>query len=175
MEGAKGHIFNPFSWSTRTIKVTFSAFFLIALPIYLYVGFQPTSHVEAVSYPLLEIPSINLSTSVEPLTVENHELIPPAIIAGSYQRFENKIFIIGHASTVFQDLQHVQEGDFITYNNDTYQIFLLETLAKSDIDMSSVIGNTPTPIMIIMTCAGTPLPGQDATHRLLVYASKINP
>lgn len=175
MEGVKGHIFNPFSWSLRTIKVLFSAFFMIALPIYLYTGFQPASHVEAVSYPLLEIPSINLATPVEPLALENHELISPATIAGSYQRFENKLFIIGHASTVFQNLEQVQEGDLITYNGDTYQVFLLETIAKSDIDMSKVIGNTPTPVMIIMTCAGTPLPGQDATHRLLVYASKINP
>lgn len=175
MEGVKGHIFNPFSWSVRTVKVIFSAFFLIILPLYLYIGFQPTSHVEAASYPMLDIPSINLSTPVEPLSLENNELISPATIAGSYQRFENKLFIIGHASTVFQNLEKVQEGDFITYNGDTYQVFLLETLAKSDIDMSAVIGNTPTPIMIIMTCAGTPLPGQDATHRLLVYASKMNP
>lgn len=175
MEGVKGHIFNPFSWSLRTIKVLFSAFFMIALPIYLYAGFQPASHVEAVSYPLLEIPSISLSTPVEPLALENHELISPATIAGSYQRFENKLFIIGHASTVFQNLEQVQEGDLITYSGDTYQVFLLETIAKSDIDMSKVIGDTPTPVMIIMTCAGTPLPGQDATHRLLVYASKMNP
>lgn len=175
MEGVKGHIFNPFSWSVRTVKVVFSAFFMIALPIYLYAGFQSTSHVEAVSYPILEIPSINLSTPVEPLTLDNHELISPATIAGSYQRFENKLFIIGHASTVLQDLDQIQEGDFITYGDDTYQVFLTETIVKSDIDMSSVIGNTPTPVMIIMTCAGTPLPGQDATHRLLVYASKINP
>lgn len=175
MEGVKSHIFNPFSWSVRTVKIFFSAFFLIVLPIYLYVGFQSTSHVEAVSYPILEIPSISLSTPVEPLSLENHELISPATIAGSYQRFENKLFIIGHASTVFQNLNQVQEGDLISYDGNTYQIFLLETVAKSDIDMSSIIGNTPTPVMIIMTCAGTPLPGQDATHRLLVYASKINP
>lgn len=175
MEGVKGHIFNPFSWSLRTIKVTFSAFFMVVLPIYLYVGFQSTSHVEAVSYPTLEIPSINLSTPVEPLSLTGNELISPATIAGSYQRFENKLFIIGHSSTVFQNLDQIQEGDFITYNGNNYQVFLLEILAKSDIDMSSVIGNTSTPIMIIMTCAGTPLPGQDATHRLLVYASKVNP
>lgn len=175
MEGVKGHIFNPFSWSLRTVKVVFSAFFLIALPLYLYIGFRPASHVEAVSYPLLEIPSINLSTPVEPLTLEGNELISPATIAGSYQRFENKLFLIGHASTVFQDLDQVKINDFITYNGATYRVFQLETLAKSDIDMSTIIGNTPTPVMIIMTCAGTPLPGQDATHRLLVYASKMNP
>ncbi len=175
MEGVKGHIFNPFSWSVRTVKVVFSAFFMIVLPVYLYAGFQPASHVEAVSYPTLEISSIGLSTPVEPLTLEGNELISPATIAGSYQRFENKLFIIGHSSTVFQNLDQIQEGDFITYNGNTYQVFLLETLAKSDIDMSKVIGDTPTPVIIIMTCAGTPLPGQDATHRLLVYASKINP
>lgn len=175
MEGVKGNIFNPFSWSMRTTKVIFSAFFMIVLPIYLYAGFQPASHVEAVSYPTLEIPSINLSTPVEPLALEGNELISPATIAGSYQRFENKLFIIGHSSTVFQNLNQVQEGDFITYDGDSYQVFLLETLAKSNIDMSKIIGDTPTPVMIIMTCAGTPLPRQDATHRLLVYASKINP
>lgn len=175
MEGVKGKIFNPFSWSPRTIRVVFSAFFLIALPLYLYVGFRPAHHVEAVSYPLLEIPSIGLSTPVEPLALEGRELTAPTTIAGSYQRFENKLFIIGHASTVFQHLNQIQVNDFLVYNGETYQVFQIETLAKEDIDMSSVIGNTPTPVMIIMTCAGTPLPGQDATHRLLVYASKMNP
>lgn len=175
MEGVKGHIFNPFSWSVRTVKTFFVTFFIIALPLYLYIGFRPAIRAEAISYPVLEIPSINLSTPVEPLSLENHELIAPATIAGSYQRFENKIFIIGHASTVFQDLDAIEIGGFLTYDGDTYQIFQRETLAKEDIDMSIVIGNAPTPVMIIMTCAGTPLPNQDATHRLMIYASKVNP
>ncbi len=38
--------------------------------------------------------------------------------------------------------------------------------------MSKILAETEVETIIIMTCAGNPLPNQDATHRLIVYATK---
>ncbi len=164
---------NPYNWSKRTIKVFFSLFFMITLPLYLLIGFQPALPVDALDYPHLDIPSINLQTPVAPLELKNHELETPATIAGAYSQNSNKILIIGHSSTVFQQLENVQLGQVLTYDKKLYQISHIETQAKSEISMRDVLAGAPQETIIIMTCAGTPLPNQDATHRLMVTAIRI--
>lgn len=163
--------FNPFRWSNRTIRVATSAFFMIALPIYIFIGLQPIQPVDALNYPTLEISSINLKTPVSPVELIDRQLETPATIAGSYSQFDNKILLMGHSSAVFKNLHEVEPGQEIIYNNEHYIITLTETLAKSEISMNKILADTSQKTLIIMTCAGTPLPDQDATHRFLVTAT----
>lgn len=164
---------NPLHWSKRKTKVVFATFFLIFLPIYLFIGFQPTLPADAANYPTLEISSIKLASPVAPLELENHQLIAPATIAGAYSQNINKILIIGHSSTVFKKLSEVTIGEKIVYDEETYEIVEAKIQLKSDISMSEVLAPADEETIVIMTCAGDPLPDQDATHRLLITATKL--
>lgn len=168
MEGACK--LNPFCWSKRTIRVFVVSFFLIMLPIYLYIGFQPVASTEAIGYPELSITNISLTTPVQPIELTDHQLIAPDTIAGVYNANPNKTFIIGHSSTIFRELHKAQIGDDISYDDKTYRIVTSETLAKSSIDMQELLAPAATDTIVIMTCAGKPLANQDATHRLIITA-----
>lgn len=173
MEGLWYRRLNPLRWSERAIRVFVTGFFLIMVPVYLYIGFQPVASIEALSYPTLDFPALKLSTPVAALELTDHQLVAPSTIAGSYSRSENKIFIIGHSSTVFKKLdQATLDMDFI-YNNVKYRIVNIETLEKSAINMQEILAPAELPTIIIMTCAGEPLPNQDATHRLIITANAI--
>ncbi len=164
---------NPFNWSNQEIKMFLGAFFAIMLPIYIFIGLQPIPTVNAGSLPRLEIPSIKLNTPVASLELTNHQLIAPETIAGIYESTENKLFIIGHSSTVFKKLDRVKVSETFVYENQTYQVQELKTLPKSDIRMSEILQAEDQPTIILMTCAGTPLPNQDATHRLIITATLV--
>lgn len=172
MEGACK--LSPFCWSRRAIRVFVVGFFIIMLPIYLYIGFQPAVSIEALSYPELSIPEISLTTPVEPLQLTDHQLIAPGNIAGSYSSNPNKILIIGHSSTVFHNLSQITVGDTFIYNDQEYRINSRETLEKSAISMQEILAPAATSTIVIMTCAGEPLPNQDATHRLILTATIAN-
>lgn len=161
---------NPFCWPKRLIKVLSAAFFMIMLPIYLFIGLQPTPLVDAASYPALEIPSINLKTPVTSVELVDRQLSVPATIAGIYQPFNNKLFIIGHSSTVFKNLSHLQTNQSFIYDGEQYLITDRIILEKTSINMGELLSDTPRKTVIIMTCAGDPLPNQDATHRLIITA-----
>lgn len=164
------HNLNPLNWSIREIEFFLGAFFAIMAPVFLFIGFQPAP-VDATGYPTLAIPSINLETPVTTVELVDRELIAPATIAGIYTPHNTKQFIIGHSSTVFKNLHQTQVDDTFIYNNKTYKITKMETLPKSNIDMSVILQEEPINTIIIMTCAGTPLPHQDATHRLIITAT----
>lgn len=164
---------NPLRWSKRTVRVFITAFFLVILPIYLYIGFRPASSLDLEGYPVLAIPSINLSTPVTEIYLENHELIAPATIAGIYHANPNKLFIIGHSSTVFRNLKKINLGDNFTYDGKNYQVSSMITLEKSAINMAELLANNAEETIVIMTCAGESLPNQDATHRLIVTATLL--
>lgn len=163
---------NPFRWSKRAIRVFVTGFFTIMLPIYAYLGMQPAVSLEVseVNHANLQIDSISLSLPVESLTLQDKQLIAPASVVGSYSAASNKVFLIGHSSTAFQDLHQVALGDSIAYNNSDYEITDIVVLEKTDIDMNKVLAATNEPTLVLMTCAGQPLPNQDATHRLIVTA-----
>lgn len=162
---------NPLNWSKTEVKMFLIAFLAIMLPVYLFIGLQPAIPADAASYPQLEIPTIDLKTPVASIQLtDEHQLIAPAAIAGIYTQAENKLFIIGHSSTVFKKLDQVQLGDTFTYDTKTYRINSIETLIKSDISMRQILQPEAIETIIIMTCAGQPLPNQDATHRLIVTA-----
>lgn len=164
---------NPLCWSPRTVKICFTAFFMIMLPIYLYIGFQPALPTEALNYPSLEIADINLSTPVAPLELQDRQLVAPAQIAGVYQPSENKLFIIGHSSTVFRNLQEIKATSTITYADEVYQITDIVVQDKFLIDMREILAPAESKTLILMTCAGELLEHQDATHRLIITATKI--
>lgn len=171
MEGVRK--LNPFYWSKRTVRVFLVAFFLIALPIYTYIGLQPASSIEASHYPKLKISSISLETPVATLELVDHQLIAPVSIAGSYQPNPTKTFIIGHSSTVFKNLSKLINDEKFIYNEKIYKIIKIETLTKEAVNMPKILAPTETETIILMTCAGEPLPNQDATHRLIITAERI--
>ena len=167
------HYLNPLNWSYRAIRVFTAAFFMIMLPVYIFIGLQPALPAEAANYPVLEINSIGLKTPVAPLELTDHQLIAPTTIAGSYSQAANKTLIIGHSSTVFSKLHRTELNDQFSYAGQAYQIIDIVTLAKPDVNMAKILAPTDTDTIIIMTCAGEPLPNQDATHRLLITAVAI--
>lgn len=162
---------NPLRWPKRTVRVFIVAFFAIMLPIYLYIGFHPASSLDYDSYPVLEIPSINLSTPVAEIYLKDRELVAPTTIAGVYHASPHKLFIIGHSSTVFRDLHQLEIDDSFTYDHKSYRVTSIITLEKSAINMAELLSDTADETIVIMTCAGEPLPNQDATHRLIITAT----
>ena len=164
---------NPTRWSKRTVRIFTVAFFLIMVPIYLYIGFQPNLSIEALSYPSLIIEDLKLETPVAPIELEDRELKAPATIAGVYSPSENKHFIIGHSSTVFKSLYRLRAGAKLTFNNITYQVTEISTVRKTDVDMNTILSPSDSGTIIIMTCAGEPRPNQDATHRLIITAKEV--
>lgn len=168
---AHSRYLNPFCWPKRLVKVLTAAFFMIMLPIYLFIGLQPAPLVDAASYPSLEIPAIHLKTPVANVDLVDRQLAVPATIAGIYRPFRNKLFIIGHSSTVFQDLDQLKLEGTLHYDGEQYHIIDRAIVEKSAINMAELLADTPEKTLIIMTCAGEPLPDQDATHRLIITAT----
>ena len=150
-------------------KVLVGAYFVL-LAMYLVVGLQPA---EATNYEIateLSIPSIGLDSDVTILQVEERELKTPETIVGSYGRARNKTLLIGHSTTVFQDLEEVKLGDVIMYDDAPYKVFAIELVEKAEINMNEILAPADEETLVLMTCAGTLLDGGDATHRLIVTA-----
>ena len=119
----------------------------------------------------LNIPSIGLVSDVTTLELENRELKTPDEIVGSFSRSKNKTLLIGHSSTVFQNLNQIRLNDEIFYNNNKYIVKKITIEEKAAVDMSELLMRADRDTLIIMTCAGTNLGNGDATHRLLVTAT----
>ena len=146
--------------------------YMLVFGAYVIWGLQPAEAVK--SYEIsaeLSIPSIDLTSDVTALQLEDHELKTPDTIVGSFSRAENKTLLIGHSSTVFQDLNKVKFGDRIVYNGE-YVVNKIEVLEKNDINMSNLLAAAEEDTIVIMTCAGADLGNGDATHRLIVTAVK---
>lgn len=165
---------SPFWRSYRALRVAVVTFFTIVLPIYIFVGLQPVSSAAGENYPSLTIDAIGLDTPVASLELNNQELIAPAAIAGIYDQHNGKLFIIGHSSTVFQRLAEVAPGTVITYDSQLYIITEAITVEKSAVDMTKILASTEQETLILMTCAGQSLPGQDATHRFIATAVRVD-
>lgn len=147
-----------------------SLFYLVAISVYVLLGLQPA---EAHNYEvtgLLEIPSINLTSDVTALKLDNHRLNTPDTIVGSFTEHNSKIFLIGHSSTVFKNLDEISYNDSIQYNGKTYSVKSKEILEKSQIDMNKLLAPSGQQTLVIMTCAGEKVGEKDATHRLIVTA-----
>ena len=147
------------------ITVYFSCFVA-----FLIIGFAP---VEASSYRItakLEIPSISLVSDVARLDLNNRELNVPTDIVGSYNSEQNKILLVGHSSSIFDDLDNVWIGDEIIYNQEIYHVTNYRIYKKENVDMNALLSSESRKTLILMTCIGTSLPNNDATHRLVITA-----
>ena len=139
--------------------------------IWLFVGLQPA---EAKTYDIsneLQIPSIVLTSDVTNLKLENGELKTPENLVGSYTRGGTTL-LIGHSTTVFQNLQDVKIGDEVDFGDSVYNIYSTETVAKSDISMNQLLESSDEPQLILMTCAGELYDNGDSTERLIIKANK---
>ena len=148
----------------------FVSLYVLAFAIYIIVGLQPA---EAKNYEVsaeLEIPSIGLTADVTRLALNENKLDTPETIVGSYTQTENKTLLIGHSSTVFENLHNVSLRDKINYNDKTYKIVGIHKLEKSEVNMDQLLKRADKDTLVIMTCAGELLDGGDATHRLIVTA-----
>lgn len=153
------------------LRTVLMGLYAVVFVAYLVVGLKPAEAAQ--SYEIsaeLNIPSIGLTSDVATLQLENRELKTPDEIAGSFSRAENKTLLIGHSSTVFQNLNQVNLADEINYAGKDYTVQKIETLEKFEIDMSELLKRADNDTLVIMTCAGTDLGNGDATHRLIVTA-----
>ncbi len=154
-------------------KKVFIGLYVLAFSIYIVIGLQPA---EAVNYEIasqLEIPAIGLVSDVTELSLENGKLNTPETIVGSYTRSNNKTLLIGHSTTVFENLKNVELNQEITYNDGIYRVVAIDMILKSDVDMNQLLKSAEKDTVVIMTCAGELLEGGDATHRLVVTAVAI--
>ena len=151
----------------------FTILYIGAFLVYVVIGLQP---VEARHYEIsgnLNIPSISLNSDVTTLELNDRRLETPDTIVGSYSKYSSKVLLIGHSTTVFKDLNKTRLGDYIYYNGELFVATEIKTLLKGDIDMNMVLAPSKDPTIIIMTCAGESLDNHDATHRLIITATKV--
>lgn len=154
-------------WNPKTILIGIYAAFIL---LYMIVGLQSADATKYNITGQLNIPSIGLSSDVATLELNDHRLDTPNSIIGSYSESKNTTLLIGHSTTVFSRLKDITMGDVLLYNNQEYRVISVETMAKSDIKMRSLLAESRRETLILMTCAGTLLDGGDATHRLIVTA-----
>lgn len=155
-------------------RKAFTALYVVAVVVYLVVGFVIPA--DGTAYTIdggLIIPSINLVSGVTKLELKDRKLNTPDSIVGSYSRSSNKMFLIGHSTTVFKNLDQVKVDDSIVYNNIDYKVVKMEIFEKSDINMDEVLKGEVEDTLVIMTCAGDPMNEHDATHRLIVTAVRV--
>lgn len=150
-------------------RVVFGLFLLLGIGIYLYVGLQPI-RVDASEQVRLEIAKIDLFTPVERLERLGNTLIAPEVVAGEYQEMAGRSLVIGHSSTVFKRLSEVELGDSLVYDGVTYRVSERRILAKSEVDMTELVRADGKNSLILMTCIGESLGGDDYTHRLVIKA-----
>ena len=151
-------------------------FFSVFAPTFLYFSYSGISSSityaseSAAASESLVIPALNLSAPVMVVQKQGSSLVSPDQIAGVYHSADNKAFIMGHSSTIFKDLKNVTMNDEIIYNDSLYRVTAIETLEKSAISMTNLLRSESVPTIVLMTCAGTSLGGQDYSHRLIITA-----
>lgn len=168
-------------WTMRHTKLIIFAFYIIAVPTYIFIGLQPSTRSVAETLAAesenasgyLMISSINLSTPVSEVSLEDRTLSVPEYIAGSFSNHQNKTLLIGHSSTVFENLKNIKFGQAIDYNEHTYRVTNIETRLKEKISMTKILKEEKTDTIVLMTCAGHSLGGNDYSHRLIITAEAI--
>ncbi len=161
----------------KRILLFLAMFYAIAIPTFVYLGFRTERPgvsayakevVEATG--MLEVPSISLSAPMSDVELNGRTLSAPNYIVGRYKSFENKVLVIGHSSTVFQRLNEVVVGDKVVYDGREFEVVSREVKAKADISMREILGDEKEPTLVLMTCSGEHISGQDYSHRLIIYA-----
>ena len=168
------------AYAAKRKRILFAllAFYAVFIPTFIWIGFgevksEQTYAVEAQeATEHLTIAKINLDAPVKKVKLDGTKLEVPEQIAGSYTPSENKTLLIGHSSTVFKNLDQLRVGDEIVFNNEQFTITNTEVLAKAEIEMSEVLKNEEVRTLVIMTCAGENIGGNDFSHRLIVTATQ---
>ena len=145
--------------------------YFMAFGIYLAVGFMPVeATAEGSGFSKMVIPGIDLVSDVMAVDLEEGKLNTPDYIIGSYSPGYNNVFLFGHSSTVFTNLNKVSLNDSIYYDGQFYRVKSIEVLPKSEVKMNELIGSTDVETLSIMTCAGEYYDNGDSSHRLIVIA-----
>ena len=153
------------------LRAVLAVLYVTAFLAYVIFGLQPAEAAQSYEVSAeLNIPSIGLISDVTTLELENRELKTPDEIVGSFSRSKNKTLLIGHSSTIFQNLNQIRLNDEIFYNNNKYIVKKITIAEKAAVDMSELLMRADQDTLTIMTCAGANLSNGDATHRLLVTA-----
>ncbi len=134
--------------------------------------FEPVDAMQYIVSGNLRIPSIGLSSDVTTVALENGELDTPKTIVGSYSRHNNSTLLIGHSNTVFAELANIKIGDSIDYNGATYNIYRSQIIEKDSINMKELLAEKETDTIILMTCFGQIYSDGDASHRMIIFASR---
>lgn len=154
-------------------KYIFIGIYFLAFVVFLIYGLKPAEAAQSLEISnQLKIPSIELVSDVTDLELENQKLSTPDKIVGSFSYHDNKTLLIGHSTTVFQDLNNVEIGDEIIYGDSSYRVSGIQTEQKENIKMQDILKAEREDTIVIMTCAGELLENGDATHRLIVTATK---
>lgn len=155
------------------LKTLFFGIYFLALAVFLFFGLQPAEAFQGEYDAELSIPSISLEAPVVELQLLDHKLKTPDTIVGSFSNHQNKTLLIGHSTTVFSSLKNTRLGDIVNYDGTAYKVTSINTLEKSDVDMTEILSESEQETLILMTCAGELLDGGDATHRLIIEAVKL--
>ena len=156
-----------------SFKVIAAVAYVVCFLAYIIIGLRPVEAAQSYSISgNLEIPSIDLRSDVTTVELEDGALPTPNNIVGSYSKADNKTFLFGHSSTVFQRLYEVKLEETIIYNNTNYKVSKIEIVPKTDVKMNKLLKSESKDTIIIMTCAGQYLGNKDATHRLIIEAIK---
>ncbi len=154
-------------------RKAFTILYIVAFLAFIVIGFQPAGAQHYEISGQINIPSIGLTSDVTTLELVDHRLGTPDTIVGSYSKYSSKIFLVGHSSTVFKNLKNVSLNEYIYYDDKTFKVTRIETLEKANINMNLLLMPSKETTLVIMTCAGQPLGAKDATHRLIVTATKV--
>ncbi|MBQ9017002.1 class F sortase [Candidatus Saccharibacteria bacterium] len=165
-------------FTRRRVAVGLFVFYLIAIPVYLYIGMQPTGSATAYAEEAksatgsLEIPSISLSAPMADVELDGRILTAPEYIVGRYTAHKNKVLVMGHSSTIFQRLKEVEVSDELWYDDERFVVVSKEVRAKAEISMREILRDEDEPTLVLMTCSGEHITGQDYSHRLIMYAKR---
>ena len=167
MSGGK----NGFRLKRPKIGIIFGVlYFFIATGLTAY--FFIPKPVDASSEERLFMPSIGLVARVKDIEREGNTLKAPDYIAGAYKASAHKTVLIGHSSTIFKELHQTKIGDKFTFDHKNFSVKKIEILEKSVIDMSEVVAETEDNTIVLMTCYGESLGGQDFSHRFIITAKE---
>ena len=155
-------------------RFVFVGLYFLAFLVYVAVGIGSTAGAKQydVESELL-VPAIDLSSDVTRMELEGRKLNTPDTIVGSYSNHDNKTLLIGHASTVFHDLNKVQADDLVIYHDLMYKVVSIQTFRKDEINMNQLLEAEKVDTIVLMTCAGEDLGNGDATHRLILEAVRV--
>lgn len=151
-------------------KVFFLLLYFLLISSLVIYGLSSSKITNAQSF--LVVPSIGLRTPVVTIHQNPDRTLPtPDRIAGLYLASPQKLFLIGHSTTVFRPLPRLELGQTIELDGQTYYLRQKYTLEKTAIDMADLLKPATTKTLVLMTCAGDSVGNEDYTHRLILVAT----